>query len=161
MFRSPKQNYSYYLYLCLEPFVFSLSSFPRLSTWLSWPSLPSWSSSFAPPLGMRYPISWSLWVKGLALRVSSINQNQTRAFNLPLFSNWWQPFHKDINWDLIEFMLLAQTYLPCVKEYGQVLWTPNGSNCSPYICAKSLDCSLHICLDRKYRRQFLPNDAKV
>ena len=62
---------------------------------------------------------------------------------------------------LIESMLLARAILPCVKEYGHVSLTPNGSNCSPYISAKSLDCSLHICLDRKYMRQFLPNDAKV
>ena len=122
-------------------FCFSLSSFPRSSSWsspqLSPPS--SWSSSLAPPLGMCYPISWSLRVKGLPPRVSSIHQNQTRAFNLPLFGNWWQPFHKDMNWNSIESMLHAQAYLPCVKGFGQVSWTPNGSNCSPYICAKSLD----------------------
>ena len=93
--------------------------------------------------------------------VLSIHQNKTRAFNLLLLGNWWQPFHKDMNWDLIESTLLVQAYLPCVKEYGQVSWTPNGSNCSPYICAKSLDWSLHICLDRKYMRQCLPNDDKV
>ena len=82
----------------------------------------------------------------LVLRVSSIHQNQTRAFNLPLFGNWWQPFHKDMNWILDESMLLAQAYLLCVNGYGQVLWIPYGRNCSPYICAKSLDWSLHICL---------------
>jgi hypothetical protein len=106
----------------------------------------------APPLGMCYPISWSLRVKGLALRVSSIHQNQTRAFNLSLFGNWWQPFHKDMNWNSIEFMLLAQAYLPCVKGYRQVSWTQNGSICSPYIYAKSLDWSLHICMDWKCGR---------
>jgi hypothetical protein len=37
---------------------------------------------FAPPLAMCYPISWSLRVKGLAPRVSSIHQNQTRAFRV-------------------------------------------------------------------------------
>jgi len=50
------------------------------STWSPWPSPPSWSSPFAPPLGMCYPISWSLRVKGLAPRVSLIHQNQIRAF---------------------------------------------------------------------------------
>ena len=39
--------------------------------------------------------------------------------------------------------------------------TLSGSNFSPYICAKNLDCSLHICLDRKCRSQCLPYDAKV
>ena len=115
----------------------------------------------ASPLEIMIPISWSLRWTRLALRVSSIHQNQNRAFNLSIFGNWWQPFHKDMNWNSIESMLLAQAYLPCVKGYGQVSWILNGSNCSPYICAKSLDCSLHKCLDRKYRRQCLPNEAKV
>ena len=82
-------------------------------------------------LGIMLHISWSLRWTMLALRVSLIHQNQTRAFNLPLFSNWWQPLHKDMNWNLIESMLLVQAYLLCVKGYGQVSWTPYGSNCSP------------------------------
>ena len=101
-------------------FYFSLSSFPSPSTWSGpWPSPPSWSSPFAQPVGMCYPISWSLRVKGLALRASLIHQNQTRAFNLPLFGNWWQPFHKDMNWNSFESMLLAQAYLPWVKGFGK------------------------------------------
>ena len=43
-----------------------------------------------------------------------------------------------MNWNSIESILLAQAYLPCVKGYGQVLWTPNGSISSPYICGKNL-----------------------
>ena len=82
----------------------------------------------------------------MTLRVSLIHQNQTRAFNLPLFGNWWQPFHKDMNWNLFESMLLVQAYLPCVKEYGHVSWIPNGSvtpgfkdkaKCTPYVSPRN------------------------
>ena len=49
-------------------------------------------------------------------------------------------------------MFLAQAYLPCVKGYEQVPRTPNGSISSPYICAKSLDLSLYICMNWKCGR---------
>ena len=158
---SPKQNSSYYLYLCLELFVFLFLLFKSKHLIITMAS-----PSSCHDLHLLHHLECATylmitWLTRLALRVSSIHQNQTRAFNLPIFGNWWQPFHKDMNWNSIESMLLAQAYLLCVKRYGQVSWTPYGSDCSPYICAKSLDCSLHICLNRKYMRQCLPNDAKV
>ena len=115
---------------------------------------PSPWTSIAPSLGLDQPISIShlehrvspngfhqFTKTKLELSISPflvIDDNPFIKIYLPLFGNWWQPFHKDMNCNLIESMLLAQAYLPCVKEYRQVSWTPISSNCSPYICAKSL-----------------------
>ena len=149
---SPKQNGHMNFTFALSSFCFSLSSFPSPSTMIiTMPSPSSWSS-YAPSLGMCYLSHWSLRVIGLALSVSSIHQNQTKAFNLPLFGNWWQPFHKDMNWNSFESMLLAQAFFTMCKGFGQVSWIWIGSISSPYIYAKSLDWSLHICMDWKCGR---------
>jgi hypothetical protein len=92
--------------------------FSKPSTWSSWPS-PPWSSFICSTTWNIYqPMSHTLRAHRLVSRVLSIHQNQTRAFNLPLFGNWWQPLHKDMNWNHFESMLLAQAYLPFVKGYG-------------------------------------------
>ena len=114
-----KQNGSYYLYLCLEPFVFLFLLFQVQALDHHHAITIVMIFTVASSFGIVLPISWSLRWTRLALRVSSIHQNQTRAFNLPLFGNWWQPFHKDMNWNSIESMLLVQAYLPCVKR----IWT--------------------------------------
>jgi hypothetical protein len=142
----------WYLTLCLELFVFLFLLFQVQALDHHHGHTIIMILTIAPPPRIVLPISWSLRLTRLALRVSSIHQNQTRAFNLPLFGNLWQPFHKDMNWNSIESMLLAQAYLPCVKGYGKVSWSPFGSICSPYICAKSLDWSLHICIEWKCGR---------
>ena len=160
MSRSPNQKAPIKFHLCLELFVFLFLLFQ--AEHLITMAITTINMIFI--CSTTWNVLLYLMItraNRLALRVSSIHQNQTRAFNLHLFGNWWQHFHKDMNWNSIKFLLLAQECLPCVKGYGQVSWTPIGSISSPYICAKSLDCSLHICLDRKYRRQCLPNNAKV
>jgi hypothetical protein len=97
----------------LSPFYFSLPSFPSLSTWSQWSHHHHDLHPFALSLVISTNLSsHTLRAHRLLARVSSIHQNQTRAFNLPLFSNWWQHFHKNMNWNHFEFMLLAQTYLP-------------------------------------------------
>jgi hypothetical protein len=116
----------------------------------------------APQLGME-PSSHSYTLSTrISPLVSSITLNQTRTFNLPLFGNWWQPIYKDFMIKFFWIHVACPSFLPCVKWYGQVSWTRICSNCSPYIYAKKFGFeSSHICLDRKYRSQFLPNDAKV
>ena len=83
-------------------FYFSLSSFPSSSTWSS----PCHHHHHA--MIFICFTTWECatylmitWETRLTLRVSSIHQNHTRAFNLPLFGNWWQPLYKDMNWNLI------------------------------------------------------------
>ena len=78
-----KQKPIWYICLDLLGFCFSLSSFPGWSTWSSplWPSPSSWpSSSFTTWIGLPYLIH-TLRSK-VSPRVSSIIQNQTRAFNV-------------------------------------------------------------------------------
>jgi hypothetical protein len=130
-------------------FCFSLSSFPCPSTWSS-----PWSHHQHDLHHLLHHLECATYliisrVNRLAHRVSSIHQNQTRTFNLFLFGNWWQPFHKDMYWNLIWIYVACPRFFAMCKGYGQVSWTPNGSISSPYICAKSLDWGLHICIDRK------------
>jgi hypothetical protein len=52
----------------------------------------------------------------VSTKVSSISQNQTRAFNLSLFGDWWQPFSHRF---LIKFSwvhVACPSILPCVKD---------------------------------------------
>jgi hypothetical protein len=113
-------------------FCFSLSSFPNPSTWSSWPPHHQHDHHHCFTTWNIYqPISHTLRAHRLVDRVSSVHQNQTRAFNLPLFGNWWEPFDKDMSWKHFEFMLLAQAYLPCVKVYGKVSWIWIGSIAPP------------------------------
>ena len=151
MSRSPNQKVPIKFHLCLELFVFlflllqaeHLITMAITTINMIFICSTTWNSATYLMITRANRLSH---------RVSSIHQNKIRAFNLSLFANWWQPFHKYMNWNLIEFVLLAQVYFPCVKGYGQVSWTPIGSISSPYICAKSLDWSLHICMDWKCGR---------
>jgi hypothetical protein len=48
-------------------------------------------------------------------KVSSISQNQTRAFNLPLFGNWWHPFSQRFSIKFFWIHVACPNILPCVK----------------------------------------------
>ena len=54
------------------------------------------------------------------------------------------------NWILV---VCPSIFTMCKKDMDKFHEPQMVAICSPYICAKSLDWSLHICLDRKYRRQ--------
>ena len=64
-----------------------------------------------------------------------ISQNQTRAFNLPLFGNWWQPFTKiGFSIKFVNFHCLSK-HLNQKIWFGQTIQVRFGSVGSPYICA--------------------------
>ena len=78
-----------------------------------------WLSPSLPPCSMWCLLNLAYIT--LSIKVSKLGfinyQNQTRAFNLPLFGNWWQPLTKiriQINFEL---KLLAQTFLSCFKNW--------------------------------------------
>ena len=58
-------------------------------------------------------------------------------------------------------MLLAQAYLPCVKDMDKFHELHMVEIAPPTYVLRVWIETLHIWLDRKYRSQFLPNDAKV
>ena len=58
-------------------------------------------------------------------------------------------------------MLLAQVYLPCVKDMDKFHELHMIAIAPPTYVLRVWIEALHIRLDRKYRRQFLLNDAKV
>ena len=58
-------------------------------------------------------------------------------------------------------MLLAQAYLPCVKDMDKFHELHMIAIAPPTYVLRVWIEALHIWLDRKYRSQFLPNDAKV
>ena len=51
----------------------------------------------------------------VSTRVSSILKNQTRAFNLPLFGNWWQPFLQRFSIKVSWIHVACPSILPCAK----------------------------------------------
>ena len=66
----------------------------------------------------------SLEPKVSTLGCHSISQNQTRAFNLPLFGNWWQPFTKiGFSIKVCELPLLVQAF-----KSKDMIWTNNTSS---------------------------------
>ena len=112
-----KTKWPYEFHLCLEPILFFSFVFSKPEHLITMASPPSpWSSLFAPSLGMCFPILMITRASRLAHRVSSIHQNQTRAFNLPLFGNWWQPLHKDMNRNQFWIHVACPSLLPCVKN---------------------------------------------
>jgi hypothetical protein len=52
----------------------------------------------------------------LVPRFSSIIQNQTRAFNLPLFGNWWQPIYEDVMIKIFWIHVACPSILAYVKD---------------------------------------------
>ena len=66
-----------------------------------------------------------------------------------------------MNGNSFESMLLAQAYLPCVKDMDKFHELHIVAIAPPTYVLRVWIVALHICLDRKYRSQFLPNDAKV
>jgi hypothetical protein len=52
----------------------------------------------------------------VSTKVSSISQNQTRAFNLLLFDNWWQPFSQRFSIKFFWIHVTCPSILPCVKD---------------------------------------------
>ena len=146
----PKSSYQFYLCLKLFVFLFLLFKVQALDHHHGITIIMIFT--VASPLGIMLPISWSLRWTRLALRVSSIHPNQTRAFNLPLFGNWWQPFYKDMNLNHFESMLLAQPFLPRVKDLDKfhepplVAFAP-----STYVLRVWIE-SLHICIDKSCGR---------
>ena len=86
---SPKQNSSYHLYLCLEPFVFLFLLFKSkhlIITMASPSSCHDLHLLHYLKCATYLMITW--WTR-LALRVSSIYQNQTRAFTVYLLLSHW------------------------------------------------------------------------
>jgi len=63
------------------------------------------------------PTSLSLHTLSIEVntRVSSIIQNQTKAFNLPLFYNWWQPFLQRFSIKFSWIHVACLSILPCAK----------------------------------------------
>ena len=108
----PKQKPSWYL--CLDqPYFFLFFSFvfSKLEHLIFKFGLHHHHDHhLAPPLGMGPSFHVYTLSTRISPKVSSIIQNQTSAFNLFLFGNWWQHFHKDIQCNPFGFMLLAQDF---------------------------------------------------
>ena len=110
------QNPKQYLCLDLHRVLFFLSSFP------SWALdhlvvITIITMIISCSITWHVPTSLSLHTLSIEVstRVSSIIQNQTRAFNLPLFGNWWQPFLQRFSIKFSWIRVACPSILQCAK----------------------------------------------
>jgi hypothetical protein len=67
-------------------------------------------------LGLYQPhLIHTLSIK-VSTKVSSVSQNQIRAFNLPFFGNWWQPFSQRFSIKFFWIHVACPSILTCVKD---------------------------------------------
>jgi hypothetical protein len=83
---------------------------------ISWASPCTMIIFLAPSLGLCQPHLIHTLSIEVSTKVSSISQNQTRAFNLPLFSNRWQPFLQRFPIKFFWIHVACPSILPCVKD---------------------------------------------
>jgi hypothetical protein len=137
---SPKSK-SYAIPLPWSPlgFVF-LFLFSKLSTWSSFHvHLPHHGLESCSTLGLYQPHLIHTLSIEVSTKVSLIIQNQTRAFNLPLFGNWSQPFSQRFSIKFFWIHVACLSILPCVKDMDKFHKPELVAIAPPYICAKSLN----------------------
>ena len=111
------------IYLCLDLGFLQFSS-NSPSEWLlsSRVIFPSLCHHHLVCTNLAHITTWTHEVSTLGCH--PINQNQTRAFNLPLFGNWWQPFTKiGFSIKVCELPLLVQAF-----KSKDMIWTNNTSS---------------------------------